>query len=101
MTSSESSQTPPKEPHAEASHSRSPTITYHHKHLSPLRPDDLISSIAGGAHYAGALRDDEEEPPLHQKAWRRRSMSRNADDPNVEAAFKDVIEDLQQVGSSL
>ncbi|KAI0336281.1 hypothetical protein GY45DRAFT_1222668, partial [Cubamyces sp. BRFM 1775] len=80
--------------------SPSPTITYHHSHLSSLQRHELIGSIAGGAHYAGALQshNNDSPPPLHAKAWRRQSTisCNSADDPNVDAAFKGVMEDLQQ-----
>ncbi|KAI0665044.1 hypothetical protein C8Q70DRAFT_27083 [Cubamyces menziesii] len=84
----------------EPTRSPSPTITYHHSHLLPLQRHELIGSIAGGAHYAGALQShnsDSEPPPLHPKAWRRQStISCKADDPDINGTFKGVVEDLQQ-----
>ncbi|KAI0646827.1 hypothetical protein C8Q79DRAFT_908417 [Trametes meyenii] len=79
--------------------SPSPTITHHRSHRSPVRANDILSSIAGAAHYSGALHSHNGEPPLHPKAWRRRSMSRSAENPNVELAFKGVLEDLEQLYS--
>ncbi|KAI0637217.1 hypothetical protein C8Q77DRAFT_1215981 [Trametes polyzona] len=86
-------------PHAARSLSPSPTITRHRSaHLSPVRANDILSSITGGAHYSGALpQRHSEEPPLHPQAWRRRSMTRSTEDPSVELAFQDVISDLEQL----
>ncbi|KAI0362702.1 hypothetical protein OH77DRAFT_77172 [Trametes cingulata] len=78
--------------------SPSPVITPHHSHFSHLHADGLLGSIASGAHYSGALQSHSSEPPpIHPQGWRRRSMSRSAEDPQVEAAFKDVIKDLEQL----
>ncbi|KAI0781179.1 hypothetical protein BD413DRAFT_23088 [Trametes elegans] len=78
--------------------SPSPTIIHHRSRLS-THPEGLVGSIASGAHYSGALHPHDIEPPLHGKAWRRRSMSRSAEDPAVTLAFKDVLADLEQLYS--
>ncbi|KAI0371733.1 hypothetical protein BV20DRAFT_941288 [Pilatotrama ljubarskyi] len=80
--------------------SPSPVITPHHSHLPHLHADGILGSIASGAHYSGALQSHSNEPPpLHPQGWRRRSMSRSAEDPQVELAFKHVIQDLEQLYS--
>ncbi|OJT14131.1 hypothetical protein TRAPUB_9242 [Trametes pubescens] len=86
-------------PHAAHSLSPSPTITRHRAGIAPaVRANDILGSITGGAHYSGALpQRNADEPPLHPKAWRRRSLRSTELDPSVALAFKDVVSDLEQL----
>ncbi|KAH9951371.1 hypothetical protein B0H21DRAFT_874525 [Amylocystis lapponica] len=68
-----------------------------------LPTPELLGSIAGGAHYAGALarstslsptRDDPQQLRPRLKAHNRR---RSVDDPSVEDVFKEVMQDLEEL----
>ncbi|KAI0831051.1 hypothetical protein BC628DRAFT_721444 [Trametes gibbosa] len=84
--------------HSAKSLSPSPTITKHHAYISPVHAEDILGSITSGAHYSGALPGrHSDEAPLHPKAWRRRSLNLNVDDPSVQLIFRDVISDLEQL----
>ncbi|KAI0807259.1 hypothetical protein C8Q74DRAFT_1226773 [Fomes fomentarius] len=77
--------------------SPSPVITHHHSSSPhPLPTRDLLGSIASGAHYSGSLQHPD-DPPLHARRWRARSRDRSTEDPEVQAYFKGVMDDLGQL----
>ncbi|KAI0797763.1 hypothetical protein C8Q75DRAFT_801682 [Abortiporus biennis] len=80
----------------------------HHRHESPPPPHptrrrssfavsiptpDLFGSIASGAHYVGAMGSARDEHP----GGHRRATSVNVDDPKVEDAYREVMEDLKEM----
>ena len=74
-------------------------MTHHHSHsLSLVLPTpEILGSVAGGAHYAGALSPhDKHVHPSHIEKHKR-SFSLSADDPMLEEAYRGVMQDLQEV----
>ena len=74
----------------------SPARTHHRPSLPSLPTAELLSSIASGAHYAGALQSHPDDPPLHGRHWRVRSRDRSTEDAGVELKFQEVMEDLRK-----
>ncbi|RPD65888.1 hypothetical protein L226DRAFT_608828 [Lentinus tigrinus ALCF2SS1-7] len=88
---------PPEATGAQPSQSPSPVLTRHSSHLPPFPTNELLGSIASGAHYAGALKSHPDDPPMHARLWRARSRDRSGEDPTVELKYHEVIEDLQKL----
>lgn len=60
-----------------------------------LPSPDFVGSIASGAHYSGAIPITHSTSGEHVK--HRRALSASADDPSVEEAYREVMEDLKEV----
>ena len=76
---------------------RAPTLTYHNSRAIVLPTPEILGSVAGGAHYAGAFSTHEQHVHPAKLEKHRRSLSMNADDPMVSEAYRGVIQDLQEV----
>lgn len=81
----------------------SPLITPTHRRRSSftlpisLPSPDFVGSIASGAHYSGAIPLSPSTSGEH--AQHRRALSASMDDPNVEEAYREVMDDLKEVSS--
>lgn len=79
---------------------RAPTMIPHNSRSIVLPTPEILGSVAGGAHYAGAFATHGKHVhPAHLEKHRR-SMSLSADDPLVSQAYKDVMLDLQEVSNA-
>ncbi|OBZ72127.1 Glucan 1,4-alpha-maltohexaosidase [Grifola frondosa] len=84
----------------QAHHVLSPPVPEqtHHPHRAPTLPTlELLESIAGGAHYAGAMSSHCDDPHVHAKHRRTRSLSCSANDPTVQDSYKDIMADLKEL----
>ena len=69
-----------------------------------LQSPHILGSIASGAHYAGALsptKQTDEHFEGRLTLRHVRSMSRSGKEPVVEETYRDVMNDLEEVSSSL
>ena len=75
-------------------------MTHHHSRSLVIPTPDILGSVAGGAHYAGAFSTHDKH--IHSPGLDKhtRSLSLNAGDPVLEEKFRAVVEDLQEVGAS-
>ncbi|KAJ3556594.1 hypothetical protein NM688_g1943 [Phlebia brevispora] len=76
---------------------RAPTMTQHNSRSIVLPTPEILSGVAGGAHYAGAFTTHDKHVHPAQVEKHKRSLSMNADDPLVEEKYHDVVHDLQEL----
>lgn len=73
----------------------------HHSHTLVLPTPEMFTSVAGGAHYAGALSTHDKHVHPTNVEKHKRSLSLRAGDPLIEDKYRGVMRDLQEVSTQL
>lgn len=74
-------------------------MTQHNSHTLVLPTPEVLSSVAGGAHYVGACSTHEKHVHPANVKKQARMLTMEAGDPLVEEIYRGVIHDLEEVRS--